>query len=649
METISRQLATIMFSDIAGYSSLMSKDEQRAIRLRLESESIIKDLVPKYDGEIIQFYGDGAVIMFDSNVEAIQCALEIQKAMSQIEGIDLRIGIHAGDVVMDDHNVYGECVNMASRIESFCTPGAVMFSDRVCEDIRNHPEIQTTFLGDFAMKNIPQPIALYALLHDQLVVPDPFTISGKGKANQSTIAVLPFVNMSTDPENEFFSDGISEEILNVLSKEEALRVTARTSSFAYKGKNKDIREIGRELNVETVLEGSVRKAGTRVRITAQLINTVNGFHLFSESFDRTLDDIFAVQDEIASKITTLLQSKLGIKKEKKTIQSPEPTENLDAYQDYLKGHYYWNKFSPEGAQKAIYYLQMAIDKDPDYAVAYSFLSFCYSFLGGTGQIPDEEAFMHADFAAEKALTLQPELVEAHCAKGLVFLFNEWNFVKGEESFNRAKAINRQSDVFVFTYGIFLKAAGRYTEAVAILEEGIVIDPNSRIAHLYLADAYMCNHQYDRALRQINSTIELYPNYPMALVQKAWILAYKQNFQESLDISETAFRKEDPWLKDMILCTGYIKHKLNDREAVEKCLEQIIGLEKEIPGVNFRPEKILLHYFLDQHDQAIILLNQGLDHGKGGMIMAYEHPFWLKIFKHPKIKPLKEVWDTKVLK
>ncbi|MDH3649535.1 MAG: hypothetical protein OEQ53_07620, partial [Saprospiraceae bacterium] len=427
-DTLTHQEAVIMFSDIADYSKLMSDNESKAIQLRKETEFILKKQVAEHHGKIVQFYGDGSLSMFTSSFEALSCALHIQRALAEVNGIDVRIGLHRGEVAIEGNNIYGETVNVASRIESFCLPGAVLFSGRVFETVRQDPSILSKLMGEFQLKNIPGTVELHALVDEKLKVPTSVELRGKGQKTQRSVAVLPFVNMSADPDNEYFSDGISEEILNQLSKEESLRVTARTSSFAFKGQNLDMREIGRQLNADVVLEGSVRKFGNQVRITAQLIKTDDGYHLFSESYDRTLEDIFALQDEIALDIAQSLKQSLG-QSSNSGKKRGQPTQNLEAYNDYLRGLFHWNKYEPLEVKKALQYLQQATQKDPQFAEAYSWISFCLSFLGGTGAIHANTAFTQGREAAEKAINLDPEVVEAHCALGLVHLFQDWDFVQ----------------------------------------------------------------------------------------------------------------------------------------------------------------------------------------------------------------------------
>lgn len=628
------QHATIMFTDISGYSKMMSEDEENAIRLRKKTEKIIKELVPKHEGEIIQFYGDGALTMFSYSVYAVHCAQEIQEAIQVIPDIHLRIGVHAGNVLLESGNVYGETVNIASRIETFCPPGAVLFSQHVYEDIRNQPSLAYQLLGDFKLKNIPGEMSLYALQHKSLVFPSLDDLEGKGHRSQCRIAVLPFVNMSSDLENEYFSDGISEEILNILSKEDSLRVTARTSSFAYKGQNKDIRDIGGQLNVDVVLEGSVRKAGDRVRITAQLINTSDGYHLLSETFDRTLVDIFAVQDEIALKISNKLNKVLGLSSFTVPQRKVQPTQDLEAYNDYLKGLFHWNKFEPVHVKKAINFLELAIKKDPVFAEAYSFLSFCFSFLGGIQQMPSEVAFPKALQAADQALAIDHGLVEAHCAKGLVHLFHEWDLLSAQASFNRAKSINRQSDTFLITYGLFLKAAGQFVEAIDILEEAVSIDPVSIIANAYLADAYMNNHEFEKSLSQVDHLLELFPGYAYGTLIKGWSLYHQGNLKNALSVALEKTPPDNPFFHEFVAIRGFLNAKLGDEEKATKCLNRLNKLEEERPVGHFLYQKCLINHALGNIQVVKDLFIKALEQPKGGMIMAFHDPFFGKILKDP---------------
>ena len=380
-----RQLAVVMFADMTGYTALMQADEKKAKILMDRQRETLEKFIPGYQGKIIHYYGDGTLSIFGSAADAVRSAIAIQKELQQEPKVLLRIGLHSGDIVFDKGDIYGDCVNLASRIEALSVPGAVLISDTVYDEVKNQPEIKTIFLGKFNLKNVIRKVGVFAIANEGLVIPSPAQIGVKAGSEKS-IAVLPFVNMSADPENEYFSDGISEEILNALTRVEGLQVTARTSSFSFKGKNEDVRQIGSKLGVATVLEGSVRKSGKRIRISAQLINTVDGYHIWSEVYDSDLEDIFQVQDEISCKILNRLKENFAIGEKKEAIIKP-PTENIDAYNLYLKGSYHWNKSNPEDTSKAIKLFEEAIRIDPGFALPYCALSFCYSFMGSAGLLP----------------------------------------------------------------------------------------------------------------------------------------------------------------------------------------------------------------------------------------------------------------------
>src|SRR6185436_20027645 len=406
-----RQLAAVMFTDMTGYTALMQEDEKKAKILSSRQRITLEKFIPFYNGKILQYYGDGTLSIFGSAAEAVICAAEIQKELLQEPKVLLRIGLHSGDIAYDEHGVYGDCVNVASRIESLSIPGAVLISDKVYDEIKNQSEIKTNLLGKYNLKNVKRLVEVYAVANEGLVVPAPEQINAKAVTEKS-IAVLPFANLSADVENEYFSDGISEEILNALTRVEGLQVTARTSSFSFKGKNEDVRVIGSRLGVATVLEGSVHKAGKRVRITAQLINAADGYHIWSEVYDRDLEDIFEVQDEISLKIVTRLKENFTPSKREEPIVK-SPTENIEAYNLYLKGRYHWNKWNPENITMAIKIFEEVITLDRGFALPYCALSYCYSFLGSTGIMSPAEAYPKAKDYTLKAIEIDPNHPESH--------------------------------------------------------------------------------------------------------------------------------------------------------------------------------------------------------------------------------------------
>ena len=293
-----RMLAAIMFTDMVGYTAIMQNDERLAKTLRDRHKKVLERFTEEHRGQILQYYGDGTLTIFGSAIEAA-IAAKIQKELQNEPKVSIRIGLHSGDIVYDDEGIYGDGVNIASRIENIALPGSVLISDKINDELKNQKDVSAKYIGKFQLKNVKEPVKIYAISSHNLIVPRHDQIEGKVTFTEHSIAVLPFINMSMDKENEYFSDGMTEEILNALAKVNGLMVTSRTSSFALKGKDSDIREIGKMLGVKSVLEGSVRKQGNRVRVTAQLINTEDGYHKWSDSYDSNLEDIFSVQDEIA--------------------------------------------------------------------------------------------------------------------------------------------------------------------------------------------------------------------------------------------------------------------------------------------------------------------------------------------------------------
>ena len=419
-----RTLAAIMFTDMEGYTRLMQQDEKKAKQLCDLHRKALEEETEKRNGKIMQYYGDGSLSIYNSSIEAVACAIAVQE---RIKGkVNLRIGLHVGDIVKDeDGAIYGDGVNVASRIESMAISGAVLVSGKLHDDIKNQSNFSTEFLGSFELKNVEQPVEIFAITNSPLNVPDKQDMVGKGSPKQRSIAVLPFTNMSTDPENEYFSDGITEEILNALVKVEDLKVTARTSSFVFKGKEVDIREIGKILNVEYVLEGSVRKAGSKVRISAQLVSAVDGYHLWSETFDRDLEDIFTLQDEISKTITSHLRIELSLESHQKPLVK-NPTDNIEVYNLFLKGKYYWNKWSPENARKAITYFEEAINLEPSFSSAYAALAGCYIFLAVSGNSRPDIAFPKALENAKKSIELAGNEADSVSAIAMVKFLYEKN-------------------------------------------------------------------------------------------------------------------------------------------------------------------------------------------------------------------------------
>jgi TolB-like protein/class 3 adenylate cyclase len=407
-----RQLAAIMFTDIVGYTALMQGDEEIATKIRERHRQVFEEQHRLYQGEIIQYYGDGTLSIFKSAVAAAACAIEIQRLLQEGNPVPLRIGLHMGDIVFSNTEVYGDAVNFASRIEGMGVAGAILLSEKLNDELKNHPTISTTSLGLFELKNISGPAEVFAVSNKGIKVPQRSELKGKQALIHKTIAVLPFVNTSTSTENEYFSDGITEEIINALSRIGSLKVTSRTSSFYFKNKNIPIKEIGKELKVSVILEGSVRLSGDTIRITAQLIQAEEDFHFWSETWDRKLENIFEIQDEISLLIAHKLREQFGHFEIQDHLVAKQ-TDNITAYEYSLKAKFHANKWNPEDMRSAIGLYEKALELDPNHAESYLGLAQCYGFMATTGFIPHEEGWRKTVAFTRKALALNDQLPDVH--------------------------------------------------------------------------------------------------------------------------------------------------------------------------------------------------------------------------------------------
>lgn len=508
-----RQLTAIMFTDLVGFTALMQQDEAAARAAVLRHRSLLQEQVGAHGGETIQFYGDGALTLFPSAIEAIHAAVAVQVAAGALPALPLRIGIHTGDVVRAEDGVYGDGVNVAARVQGLGVPGSVLLSGKVNDEIKNHPELRTRPLGSFQLKNVEAPIEVVAVLAEGLVVPLPKDLPVPAASHDQSVAVLPFVSMSSDPEHEYFSDGITEEIINILTRIPGLKVTARTSSFAFKGRNEDVRTIGQQLGVATVLEGSVRHAGGRVRVTAQLIETRSGYHLFSEVFDRPMEDVFQVQDDVSRAIATQLRVLLdGTAPAPSHSHFPDAACDCESYTEYLRGLQHLNRWTPEGAVKALAAFERALAIDGEWPQPLTATAAALIFLGRIGQRPASEVYPAAEAAARRALELDPAEGEAHAMMALLQLHYHWNFDAAYASFQQALELNPGSSLVHQRYAFYLRAVGALTESVTELEGALALDPLSLSTLTHLGAGYAMIGQYAQAHTTLQGAIDLDPGF-----------------------------------------------------------------------------------------------------------------------------------------
>src|SRR5436309_3525966 len=459
-----RRLTAILAADVVGYSRLMTIDEAGTLAaLKSLRKNLVDPKISEHNGRIFKLTGDGMLIEFPSVVSAVACAVDIQSAMrtrnaSTSEArIEFRIGVNLGDIIVEEGDIFGDGVNVAARLESIAPIGGIAVSQSVRDHVGKRLDLAFEDMGERRLKNIEAPIRVYSI---SVARPSSDGAASAGQERPS-IAVLPFVNMSGDPEQEYFSDGITEDIITDLSKVSGLFVVARNTVFTYKGKTAEVEEVAKHLGGNFVLEGSVRKAGSRVRVTGQLINGKDGGHVWADRYDRDLTDIFAIQDEITHAIVEQLKVKL-LPQEKKSIQQA-PTDNVDAYNYYLKGRELLHRGSKSGYIAAREMFMKATKLDPSYARAYAGIADCDTFL----YFRTTESVSTADILAmsEKALALEDGLAEAHASRGAA-----------------------------------LSAMKRYDEAAAEFEKAISLDPNSFEAYYFYARARVFEGKIEEATK-----------------------------------------------------------------------------------------------------------------------------------------------------
>lgn len=506
-----RQLAAIMFADIVGYTSLMEEDESLALRFRHKLQQKLETETRLHFGKILDFRGDGALCTFSSSIEGIKAALALQLEMQQPPVVPLRIGIHVGDVVAEGNTIYGDGVNIASRLESLAMPGSIFFSGRVYDDIKNQKDLPTVLLGQYALKNVKEPLDVYALSYPGITTPDTHFLEGKGQRIRSRcILVLPFVNLSNDPEQDYFSDGLTEEIISGLARLRGMKIISRTTSMQYKGIKKDIRTIGREIGAGYIMEGSVRIQGNELKISAQFVDADSDVYLWAESYRGSMEDIFDIQEKVSLKIVDALRIQLT-RKEKNELHK-RYTDDSEAYQFYLHGRYYWNKRNEPGLTMALHYFEKSIAKDQTYALAWAGLADTYSLMGEFTNISRRALLSRQMTAVNRALELDPQLPEAHISLAISLMLNEWDWKNSEKEFKLGIKLNPNYATGRHWYAEWLLYNRKFEEAFREISAAVELDPLSQGILKDMGIHFYYTRQYDEAIEIAQKTLDLDPGF-----------------------------------------------------------------------------------------------------------------------------------------
>lgn len=623
----SRRLAAVMFTDIVGYTALMQQNETAAAGIRTRHREVFKREHDRYNGEILQYFGDGTLSIFQSGVEAVNCAIAIQKSLNSDKAVPLRIGLHIGEIVFDGTDIYGDSVNLASRIESLGIAGAILLSGRLNNELKNHPQILTASLGQFRFKNIDGPVEVFSVTNEGITVPGPSALQGKQSHQTKSVAVLPFVNMSADPDNEYFSDGMTEEIINALAKIKNLKVTSRTSSFFFKNKNIPISQIGRELNVSTILEGSVRLSGNRMRITAQLIDVANDFHFWSRTFDRSFEDVFAVQDEISLLIAEKLREHIGhFDIEDHLVDAPGiPAET---YKRYLKGRYHLLKMSKSDIDLGLSLIEEIIEAQPQFAQAYLAAHLGYTLLGTIGLMPAGEAFAKGKTFLDKAIEINPNLPECQLQLAWISFLQDWDLAATYRHLNKALEIRPVVD-FYQSMACTLVTEGKYPAALHYLETAFELDPFSEINYHLKGFIYYEQEQFEKAIEYFEKSVQLKSNFSISTLYWGQALVCMGRASEALAFFQ---KLPDDETGDILKLGGttlaYAALGDTDRAAAGIAkMEAALQTDLMERAMNLL---ILCQAMLGRQEAAIRLIEQGI---------ALRLPMMVYLKTDPLLKPL----------
>jgi TolB-like protein/class 3 adenylate cyclase/Tfp pilus assembly protein PilF len=687
-----RRLAAIMFTDMVDYSALTQRNEKLALELLEEHRALLRALFPRFNGVEIKTIGDAFLVEFQSALEATQCAIEIQRTLAKRNTdspadrrIEVKIGLHIGDLVHREGDVLGDGVNIASRIEPLAGAGGICVSVDVERQIRSAIEVSLVKLAPTELKNIQVPIELFRIVlpwEKKTPVPVPVAHSTPGRpfkkalpvalslllvslgtlgiwffgfhervarletlqetnaapagarvVESKSVAVLPFVNMSSDKENEYLSDGITEDLCTALAQVRGLRVPARSSCFVFKGKTDDVRKIGQQLKVAAVLEGSVSQSGKKLRITAQLINIADGFHLWATNYDREMSDLLALRSEIAQQVVAALRVQL-LHDERKQLEK-KGTENPEAHRLYLLGRFFWNQRTVEDLTKAIDHFEQALAKDPNYALAHVGLADCYLVLPAYTGVPTKESIPKARAAALAALKLDKTLGEAHAA--LAAAREEGGDWRGAEAeFRQAIELSPNYATAHCWYSAFLQLFGRFDEANREIQRAQELDPLSPAINVSAGALQYYQGHYDEAIAVCRKALELNPHFLGAQMVLGDAYLMKQMYGEAIAQFQT--------IRTSVGNAPVGLGKLGRAYAISGQLAEADKVLKELTGFLQRGHKVqfdiaLVYHGLGNREKALDWLEKAFAVETNWIPEMKVDPLWQDLRSEPRIRAL----------
>ncbi len=654
----SRQLAAIMFTDIVGYTALMGKDEQRAFDLLNKNRQIQKPIIEEFNGIWIKELGDGVMASFKTVSDAVKAAIKIQQTCNTAKEFQLRIGIHQGEVIIEENDLFGDAVNIASRIQTIALPGSVFVSEVVHHNVSNKNDIQTEFVKTENLKNVREPVRIYRIKFDGsppathrplksikrknivyiflgvvvITIVGYLIFQGSKKTNVTTanneiidrsIAVLPFENRSNDKEQEYFSDGLSEELINMLTKIPELKVIGRTSSFAFKGKNEDLRTIGQKLDVAHLLEGSVQKDGNKIRVTATLIKAVDGKSVWTEAYYRDLNNIFALQDEIAQKVVQQLKLRLL----QFPLMNASGSGNVEAYNLVLQGNYFFDRLDKENVAKAVDFYRQALSIDSTDARTWVRLSNAVSRQAWQNYIDRRAGRDEAKAAALRAIALDKNLAEGYMELADGYLYDKFDWKAAEEHYMKAFSLEPKNPGILYGLGGSLYfATGRWDEAIKYMKECIELEPLRPLNHLNLGNILSHAGRFEEATAYLKKTLELNPQFQRAhmylgrnyLLTGKLEMAMKEMQEENLEV----FRN---------FGLALVFHALGKTKEANEALNNFtFKFEKEWSYLLAE-----LHAYRGENDKALQWLETAYQRGDGWLVFLKGDPLMKNLYADPR--------------
>ena len=643
------EIGHVLFIDIVGYSKLLITEQTEQIQKLKEIVRGTEQVrLAEAEGKLLRLpTGDGGALVFRTSPEApVLCAIEISKELKKYPELRVRMGIHSGPVnevvdLNEQSNIAGAGINLAQRIMDCGDAGHILLSKRVTDDLEHYPQWRSRLhdLGECEVKHGVRVSVVNLYTHDVGNPQRPQKI--KGITAAKSVAVLPFVNLSADKGDEYLSDGMTEELINALAKVPGLRVPGRTSCFAFKGKSEaDIfRKVGDQLHVNTVLEGSVRKAGDKLRVTAQLINVSDGYHLWSKNYDGDVKDIFNFQSNVAEQVVQALQVHLGA--EAARALSKKPTENPEAHRLYLLGRYEFGKYSETGWTSSIRYYEQALKLDPKYALAYCGLADTYAYMGGV-VMPSKEAVVKEKQFAQRALQLEPHLAEAHLSLAAA-LAGAFDWRNAEVEFDRAIELNPNLAWAYEIYAWYLGGLGRLDEAIAKDKKAIELDPLNSFFQAALAYFLYHARRYDDAIVQIKRTLELDPTSTLAHHLLGCCLLWKGDAAGAIaEFERSKIMVAGAWYQGLL---GYAHATSGDRPKTEQILRELEQMAKRqyVSSTAFAD----IHLGLGEKEKALDWLEKAYQDQESACWYLKVDPIYDRVRDGPRFEALvQKVFDSK---